>query len=86
MSIVQNPVFGDDTCTRCQAALEIGKFLAMAAPEQGPVLAVQLCEQFKFSSDCAGTVGELTLGSTIVQVIVNANVGGYDGQVCTDNS
>lgn len=81
ISITANPVFGDDTCTRCQAALEVGKFLAMAAPEQGPALAVALCHHFNFNSDCDTMYGILGLGSVITQVVANADVGGYDGQV-----
>ncbi|KAI0758376.1 hypothetical protein BC629DRAFT_1598051 [Irpex lacteus] len=42
LSIDSNPVFGNDTCTKCQASLEVAKFIAMAAPEEGPALAVVL--------------------------------------------
>lgn len=82
ISISTNPVFGDDTCTRCQASLEVAKFLALAAPEQGPNLAVRLCEYFDYTSDCETEYGIYTLGSPITQVIAYADVGGYDGQVC----
>ena len=81
LSIAGNPVFGSDNCQRCQAALEAGKFLAMAAPEQGPALAVRLCEHFGFNSDCATQFGVEALGSVITQVVANADVGGLDGQV-----
>ncbi|KAI0937249.1 hypothetical protein AcV5_005199 [Taiwanofungus camphoratus] len=80
ISISTNPVFGDDTCTRCQASLEVAKFLALAAPEQGPNLAVRLCEYFDYTSDCETEYGIYTLGSPITQVIAYADVGGYDGQ------
>lgn len=43
------PAFGNSTCTKCIAALEVAKFLALAAPEQVPTLAVTLCNKFKFS-------------------------------------
>ncbi|THH00668.1 hypothetical protein EW026_g1883 [Hermanssonia centrifuga] len=80
LSISTNPVFGTDTCTRCQAALEVGKFLAMAAPEQGPAFAVAICDHFNFNSDCPTMFGLLGLGSVVTQVVANADVGGLDGQ------
>ncbi|OCH87481.1 sphingomyelin phosphodiesterase [Obba rivulosa] len=80
LSISTNPVFGNDTCTRCQAALEVAKFLVMAEPEQGPPLAVQICNQFNFNPNCEGQYGILGAGSPITQAIANADVGGYDGQ------
>ena len=81
LSIAANPVFGSDNCQRCQAALEVGKFLAMAAPSEGPALAVRLCEYFDFNSDCATEYGVQTIGAVVTQVIANADVGGLDGQV-----
>ncbi|EMD41863.1 hypothetical protein CERSUDRAFT_147242 [Gelatoporia subvermispora B] len=80
LSIAENPVFGHDTCTRCQAALEVAKFLAMAEPEQGPPLAVQICDHFDFNPDCEGQYGIFGAGSPVTQAIANADVGGYDGQ------
>ncbi|KAJ7757507.1 sphingomyelin phosphodiesterase [Mycena metata] len=80
ISISTNPVFAGNTCAQCQAGLEVAKFLALAAPEQGPSLAVELCFHFKFSSTCGTSFSRLALGSVITQVIANANVGGYDGQ------
>ena len=59
----------------------MGKFLAMAAPDQGPALAVALCNHFNFNSNCATQFGLLGLGSVITQVVANADVGGLDGQV-----
>lgn len=85
-SIAVNPIFGDNKCARCQASLEVAKFLALAAPEEGPALAVELCEAFDFTTSCSATYNILGLGSVITQVIANADVGGYDGQVCTPES
>lgn len=82
-SIATNPKFGDDSCAKCIAGLEIGKFLAMAAPEQGPALATELCLHFNFSSTCTETFSVLALGSVVTQVIANADVASLDGQVCT---
>ena len=53
----------------------------MAAPEQGPDLAVAICNHFNFNSDCATQFGRLGLGSVVTQVVANADVGGLDGQV-----
>jgi sphingomyelin phosphodiesterase len=55
--------------------------LAMAAPEQGPSLAVELCLFFNFSSTCEKSFNVLTLGAPITQVVANADVGSLDGQV-----
>ncbi|KAI8981242.1 sphingomyelin phosphodiesterase [Trametes punicea] len=84
LSIASNPTFGSNDCARCQAALEVGKFLAMAAPEQGPAFAVRVCEHFNFNADCATQFGIFQLGSVVTQVIANADVGGLDGQnICS---
>ncbi|KII93956.1 hypothetical protein PLICRDRAFT_695030 [Plicaturopsis crispa FD-325 SS-3] len=80
VSIATNPIFGNNTCAQCQAALEVAKFLALAAPHEGPALIVQMCEHFAFSSSCATTYGPLGLGNILTQVISNADAGGYDGQ------
>jgi sphingomyelin phosphodiesterase len=80
-SIIVNPIFGNNSCAKCQASLEVAKFLALAAPEQGPTLAVKLCLEFNFSTTCEATYGAINLGSVVTQVVANADVGGYDGQV-----
>ncbi|KZT02507.1 sphingomyelin phosphodiesterase [Laetiporus sulphureus 93-53] len=85
VSIANNPAFGDDTCTQCQASLEVAKFLALAAPEEGPNLAVRLCEYFDYADDCEKDYGIYTLGSPITQVVAYADVGGYDGQMICYN-
>ncbi|KZT07673.1 Metallo-dependent phosphatase [Laetiporus sulphureus 93-53] len=86
VSITSNPMFANDTCTQCQASLEVAKFLAMAAPEQVPNLAVQLCEYFDYATtlSCQETYGIYTLGSPITQVLAYTDAGGYDGQsICS---
>ncbi|KAF5374831.1 hypothetical protein D9758_000568 [Tetrapyrgos nigripes] len=83
-SIAANPNFGD-SCAKCQAGLEVAKFLALAAPEEGPRLAVELCNHFKFSSTCETTYGLLGIGSVITQVVSNADVGALDGQMLCQN-
>ena len=80
LSIANNSNF-ETTCAKCQAGLQAAKFLALAAPELGPELAVRLCEHFDFNSDCPTQFGVQTLGAAITQVIAAADVGGLDGQV-----
>jgi hypothetical protein len=65
-SIAVNPMFS--TCARCQASLEVAKFLALAAPEQGTNLALTLCEYFNYSSSCEKSYGPLVLGPILTQV------------------
>ncbi|KAH9838386.1 sphingomyelin phosphodiesterase [Rhodofomes roseus] len=81
LSIANNSVFGNDTCSRCLAALEIVKFVALTAPEQGSNLVVRVCEYFNFSNtgDCGGYYGQYSLGPDIMQALALADVGGYDG-------
>ncbi|THH11063.1 hypothetical protein EW145_g904 [Phellinidium pouzarii] len=81
----ENSPFLTDSCAACQAGLGFGKMIALAAPEQGPALAVGLCEAFDESSDCSTTVGPLALGNVITQVLANADVAGYDGQLICNN-
>ena len=80
-TIANSSVFAGDSCTACLAGLEVAKFLALAAPEQGPNLAVALCEAFDYADDCATWYSFYTFGTPITQVIAYADVGGYDGQV-----
>jgi sphingomyelin phosphodiesterase len=76
-----NPAIANNPCTLCTAALQIAKFLSLAAPEQGPAFFVALCQQLKLSSSCNNTFGPTTLGPVLTQVLAFANVSGYDGQV-----
>ncbi|KAF8560146.1 sphingomyelin phosphodiesterase [Imleria badia] len=80
-SISVNPIFGSNQCARCQASLEVAKFLALSAPDQGSNFAVALCEYFNYSSTCEANYGPLTLGPILTQVMSFADVGGYDGQL-----
>ncbi|KAG1794909.1 sphingomyelin phosphodiesterase [Suillus plorans] len=83
-SIAVNPMF-TTSCARCQASLEVAKFLALAAPEQGTNLALTLCEYFDYSSSCEKNYGPLVLGPILTQVASFADVGGYDGQsICSE--
>ena len=80
-SILANPAFGTNTCARCQATLEILKFISLAAPEQGPDLVVALCQLRNLSRNCQEIYNRQSLGSVITQVLANGDIGGYDGQV-----
>ncbi|KAF9222290.1 hypothetical protein BS17DRAFT_755972 [Gyrodon lividus] len=80
-AIASNPSFGGNTCAQCQASLEVAKFLVMASPEQGPLLAEAACEYFDYSTTCYDEYSVLALGSVFTQVVALADVGGYDGQV-----
>ncbi|KAI0319038.1 Metallo-dependent phosphatase [Amylostereum chailletii] len=84
-SLTSNPIFANDSCARCQATLEVAQFLVQAAPEQGPALAIQLCKLFDLTSTCEATYGPNALGSVVTQVLANANVGGFDGQMLCQN-
>ncbi|KAF8434333.1 sphingomyelin phosphodiesterase [Boletus edulis BED1] len=79
-AIAANPAFKGNKCAQCQASLEVAKFLVMAAPEQGPLLAEAVCEYFNSSSTCYDEYSVLALGSVFTQVVALADVGGYDGQ------
>ncbi|KZP10094.1 sphingomyelin phosphodiesterase [Athelia psychrophila] len=84
-SLANSPVFANDKCGKCLAGLQVAKFLAMAAPEEGPTFAVTLCEKYAFSSTCAASYGINALGGVITQVIANADVAGLDGQLICQN-
>ncbi|KAL6304774.1 Metallo-dependent phosphatase [Sparassis latifolia] len=79
ISISKSAVF-DSTCAKCQASLEVAKFLSLAAPEEGPTLAVRICEYFNYSKSCATSYGIYALGSSLTQVAAFADAGGYDGE------
>jgi hypothetical protein len=70
-----------DTCALCNAALQIGKFLSLAAPEQTSAYLVFLCERFGLSGNCPSVYGPTAYGPVLAQVLANADVVGYDGQV-----
>lgn len=79
LSIATNPSL-NNSCGRCQATLELAKFLALAAPDKTPTFLIALCNQLKLSNDCTAEFTLNGMGSVVTQVIANADVGGYDGQ------
>ena len=68
-------------CSKCIAALNIGKEVALVAPEALPPLFVSLCKATKFasSSSCQATYSAEALGSLWTQVLAYADVSGQDG-------
>jgi len=83
-SISASPIFSGDTCGRCQAILEVAKFVSLSTPSNGPAFFIEFCSTFKLSNTCNVTYGQSSgIGSVLTQVVANADVAGYDGQVCT---
>ncbi|TRM70481.1 Metallo-dependent phosphatase-like protein [Schizophyllum amplum] len=83
LSSVANSSALNDTCAKCVAGLEVAKFLALAAPEQGPELAVGACKLFDYDDDasCEITYSRQGLGNILTQVIANADAASLDGQM-----
>ena len=82
ISLASNPIFRSNECALCQAILEIGKFVILAAPDKGPEFFVALCTITKLSSTCNATFGPSSgISAILTQVVANADVGGLDGQV-----
>ena len=74
-------------CTKCKAALNVGKSVAQYAPESVPGLLVKLCEAFQFSSNatCVNDYAAGSFGAIWTQVLALADVTGLDGQyICND--
>ena len=76
-------------CTKCKAALSVGKTVAQYAPESVPGLLIRLCETFQFSSNatCVDNYAAGSFGAIWTQVLALADVSGLDGQyICNDLS
>ncbi len=76
-------------CTKCKAALSVGKTVAQYAPESVPGLLVKLCETFQFGSNatCVDNYAAGSFGAIWTQVLALADVTGLDGQyICNDLS
>lgn len=76
-------------CTKCKAALSVGKTVAQYAPESVPGLLVKLCEAFQFTSNatCVDDYAAGSFGAIWTQVLALADVTGLDGQyICNDLS
>ncbi|KAE9370014.1 hypothetical protein N431DRAFT_378070 [Stipitochalara longipes BDJ] len=73
-------------CSKCVAALSVGKFLAQSAPEYVPDAIVSLCQSTGFASNstCKTTYEAGSYGAIWTQVLALADVTGLDGQyICS---
>ena len=68
-------------CSKCVAALNVGKAVAQVAPQALPELFITLCEATGFASNssCQVTYSAEALGSVWTQVLAYADVSGQDG-------
>ena len=85
-SLFSNPIFtgSSNKCALCQAILEVGKFVALAAPDKSPEFFIEFCIITNNSNTCESMLGLSSgVGSAITQAVANADVGGLDGQVGT---
>ncbi|EJC98599.1 uncharacterized protein FOMMEDRAFT_161417 [Fomitiporia mediterranea MF3/22] len=84
-----NSPFLNDSCAACQTILTIAKFVALAAPEKGPTIVLEICNMLRGLAstpvDCEAEYGPLSRGNVVVQVLANADVAGYDGQLICQN-
>jgi hypothetical protein len=73
-------------CSKCIAALSVGKFLAQSAPEYVPDAMISLCQSTGFASNssCQNTYTAGSYGAIWTQVLALAEVTGLDGQyICS---
>lgn len=76
-------------CSKCVAALSVGKLLAQSAPTYVPDALVALCQATKFASNasCIATYTAGSFGAIWTQVLALADVTGLDGQyICSSLS
>jgi hypothetical protein len=69
-------------CSKCIAALSVGKFLAQAAPSYVPNAMIALCQATGFASNssCTTTYEAGSYGAIWTQVLALADVSGLDGR------
>ena len=68
-------------CSKCVAALSIGKVVAQVVPESVPNALVALCQATKFASNssCLTTYEAGSYGAIWTQILALADIGGEDG-------
>ncbi|MCJ1477263.1 hypothetical protein MMC13_005934, partial [Lambiella insularis] len=68
-------------CSKCVAALNIGKVVAQVVPESVPAALVALCQATKFASNssCTNTYEAGSYGAIWTQILALADVSGQDG-------
>lgn len=84
-------IIGNDSiasnCSKCLAALSIGKAVAQAIPDRIPDLLIRLCSRFELYPDakCVNKYAARSYGATWAQVLAFANVSDLDGHyICND--
>lgn len=73
-------------CSKCIAALGVGKFLAQVAPSYVPDAMVSLCQSTGFASNssCEANYAAGSYGAIWTQVLALADVAGLDGRyICS---
>ena len=76
-------------CSKCVAALNIGKIVAQVTPESVPDALVALCESTGFASNtsCVENYSAGSFGAIWTQILALADVSGLDGQyICNSLS
>lgn len=87
--ILDNDTGLSNNCTKCIAALSVGKILAQKAPSYVPDALVSLCQATGFASNttCKNNYAPGSWGAIWTQVLALANVSGSDGQyICSSLS
>jgi hypothetical protein len=71
-----------DNCSKCVAALHVGKLAAQVAPERVPAALVSLCISTGFGSNssCTASYAPGNFGAVWTQVLAFADVIGLDGR------
>lgn len=71
-------------CTKCQGAINLGKYITLKSPEVTPDLLVKLCYHYNWQSDCESWQGrDITRGNHgkhLSQVFTLMDAFGLDGQ------
>ncbi len=76
-------------CSKCIAALSVGKFLAQTVPSHVPAAMISLCQSTGFASNssCAASYSGSVFGAIWTQVLAYADVTGLDGRyICNSLS
>ncbi|APA15981.1 hypothetical protein sscle_16g107510 [Sclerotinia sclerotiorum 1980 UF-70] len=87
--IIFNDTAFSSNCTKCIAALKVGKLLAQQAPLYVPDALVSLCQATGFAKNtaCKNNYAPGSWGAIWTQVLSFANVSGSDGQyICSSLS
>lgn len=82
-----NAIISDDgglssNCSKCVAALSVGKLVAQTAPSYVPDALVSLCQSTKFASNssCVTSYAAGNFGAIWTQILALADVTGLDGR------